>query len=260
MAGGSKGIGYAIAEALARRGYNLVLVARHYDSLLAAKQKLEAKYFIHVEILPMDLAREETAPEIARWCIHRNLPLRVLCNVAGLGGVNDYLSIPLDSVRYMIDLNLGSEAALCMLLLPLLEHNAPSYILNVASMAGFAPLPVKNMYSATKVATIFFSYSLKFQLRSRNISVSCLCPGPVFTKPSIVQDTKEKLGWWGMKMAVPKERVGEVAVKKMLHHKMIIVPGVLPSLNAFVMRILPRGVAVALIDKQTNKRMRSKSN
>jgi short-subunit dehydrogenase len=256
VAGGSKGIGYAISEALAKRGFNLILVARHYDSLLAAKNRLENMYRVAVEILPLDLASEETAPEIAWWCTSRNIPLKVLCNVAGLGGVNDYLSQPLDSIRYMINLNLGSEAALCMLLLPLLEANAPSYILNVASMAGFAPIPVKNMYSATKVATIYFSYSLKYQLMGKNISVSCLCPGPVFTKPSIVQDTKEKLGWWGMKMAVPKERVGEVAVKKMLRRKMIIIPGILPKINAFGLRILPRGIAVKLIYKQAAKERR----
>ena len=59
IAGGSKGIGYAIAEALARRGYNLVLIARHLDSLIATKKKLESTYPIHVEVLQMDLAKDK---------------------------------------------------------------------------------------------------------------------------------------------------------------------------------------------------------
>lgn len=50
IAGGSKGIGYAIAEALAKRGYNLLLIARHMDSLVSAKRKLENAYHINVEI------------------------------------------------------------------------------------------------------------------------------------------------------------------------------------------------------------------
>lgn len=49
------------------------------------------------------------------------------------------------------------------------------------SLAGFAPFPVKNIYSATKCALIFFSYSPRYQLKEKNISVSCLCPGPVLT-------------------------------------------------------------------------------
>ena len=123
----------------------------------------------------------------------------MLCNVAGLGGTNDYLKLPLDSLRYMVRLNVESCMALSLTLLPLLEKNAPSYILNVASMAGMAPIPSKNMYSATKSAILFFSYSLRYQLKKQHISVSCLCPGPVYTKPEIIADTKKRLGWFGNK-------------------------------------------------------------
>jgi len=102
----------------------------------------------------------------------------------------------------MISINASAQMALCYGLLDLLEKNAPSHILNVASMAGFAPIPEKNIYSATKAAVIFFSYSLRYQLKKKNINVSCLCPGPVFTKPEIIEDTIEKLGWFGKLMAV----------------------------------------------------------
>ena len=246
IAGGSKGIGYGIAVALAKRDYNLILIARHLDTLLAAKHKLESAYPIHVEILAIDLSFDNSADEIAKWCKGKNIHLKVLCNVAGLGGANDYLSFPLDSLRYMVRLNIESCMALSLTLLPLLEKNAPSYILNVASMAGFAPIPVKNMYSATKSAVVFFSYSLRYQLKDKHISVSCLCPGPVFTKPEIVKDTKEKLGWFGMKMALDPGTVGEAAVKKTFKKKLIIVPGTLASISASVIRFLPRRWVVSL--------------
>ena len=249
VAGGSKGIGYAIAKALARRGYNLILVARHYDSLLAAKHKLESAYGIHVQLLINDLSREEAADEIATWCNRENIPLSILCNVAGFGGEKDYLSLSPDSLRYMVRLNIESCMSLSLALLPLLEKNAPSYILNVASMAGFAPIPVKNMYSATKSAVIFFSYSLRYQLKDKNISVSCLAPGPVFTKKSIENDTRKKLGWFGVQMAVPPARVGEKAVKKMLQRKMIIVPGTLSKISSIIIRFLPRKWVVALYNR-----------
>jgi short-subunit dehydrogenase len=239
VAGGSKGIGYAIATALAKRNYNLILIARGYDTLVSAKNRLEALYPIHVEILSYDLAMEESASAIAEWCMERNIKLKVLCNVAGLGGEHDYLRLPLDSLRYMVNLNVESCMAMSLLLLPLLEKNAPSYILNVASMAGFAPIPSKNMYSATKSAVIFFSYSLRQQLKKKHISVSCLTPGPVFTKPQIKKVTKERLGWFGMQMAVPPKKVGEVAVKKTLKKKMIIIPGGLSKFSATIVRTLP---------------------
>src|SRR5688572_2799712 len=151
IAGGSKGIGYAIAEAFAKRGYNLVLIARHLDSLISAKNKLESLYGISAEVLVYDLSFDSSIDAIVNWCIQKNLPLKALCNVAGYGGEKDYLSsLPLDSLRYMVNLNVSSCMALTLRLLPLLRQNTPAYILNVASMAGFAPIPIKNMYSATK--------------------------------------------------------------------------------------------------------------
>lgn len=249
VAGGSKGIGYAIAEALAKRKFNLILIARHADSLISAKKKLESAYGIHVDLLVHDLSKEEAADEIAKYCIERNIPLKMLCNVAGFGGVSDYLSLSLDSLRYMVRLNVESCMALSLKLLPLLEKNAPSYILNVSSMAGFAPIPIKNMYSATKSAVISFSYALRYQLEDKNISVSCLAPGPVFTKPSIEADTKEKLGLLGTLMAVPPEKVGEVAVRKTLNRKMMIVPGFLPGVASVVVRYLPKGWITGIYNK-----------
>jgi len=249
IAGGSKGIGYALAEAWAKRNYNLILIARHWDSLETAKHKLESAYGIHVELLSYDLSREESAKEIAIWCTERNIPLKALCNVAGAGGARDYLSTTLDSLRYMVRLNIESCMALTFTLLPLLEKNSPSYIINVASMAGFAPIPIKNIYSATKSAVIFFSYSLHYQLKDRDINVSCLAPGPVYTKPEIVAETKKQLGKFGDKMARTPQKVGEKAVRKSLKGKRIIVPGFLANVMSGVLRILPRGTAASIYNK-----------
>jgi uncharacterized protein len=253
VAGGSKGIGYAIAEALAKRDFNLILIARHYDSLYAAKQRLERAYGVHVELLVYDLSEPASAPAIADWCKQRNIPLKMLCNVAGLGGIGDFPQLSLDSLRYMVDLNVGSAMALSLLLIPLLEKNAPAYILNVASMAGLAPIPSKNMYSATKSAVIFFSYSLRYQLKPKKISVSCLAPGPVFTKPEIKKQTIRTLGWFGKKMAVSPRKVGEVAIRRTLRRKMLIIPGTLAKGTSYLLRLLPKRMAAAVYNNVGTK-------
>jgi short-subunit dehydrogenase len=253
VAGGSKGIGYAIAEALAKRKYNLVLIARSKEELQAAKQRLESQYKIHVEILEYDLSMDESADNIGKWCSERNLSLKILCNVAGIGGTQDYLSAPLNRIRYMLRLNLEPAMALTFHLLPLLKKHKPAYILNVASMAGLAPIPEKNIYCAAKSAIIFFSYSLRYQLRKQDISVSCLCPGPVFTKPEIEENTIKELGWFGKQMAVPPAKVGEIAVRKTLQGKMIIVPGKISSVMSAFLRLLPRRFVVYLYYKLGTK-------
>jgi short-subunit dehydrogenase len=249
IAGGSKGIGYSIAEALGRRNYNLVLIGRHEDALIQAKRKLEHQYLIHVEILIKDLSNPESANEIAKLCEEKKLKVTLLCNVAGIGGARDFLHSPLEDIRYMIHLNVESVMALTSHFLPTLEKNAPSHILNVASMAGFAPIPIKNMYSATKSAIIYFSYNLHYQLREKNIQVSCLCPGPVSTKEEIVQDTIDKLGWLGKSMMLAPSQVGEEAVRRTLNGRLLIVPGFLAKLISIVIRALPRRVIVFMYYK-----------
>ena len=253
IAGGSKGIGYALAEAWAKRHYNLILIARHWDSLASAKHKLESKYNIHVELLSYDLSTESSATEIANWCNERNIPLKALCNVAGAGGSRDYLTTSLDTLRYMVRLNIESCMSLTLTLLPLLEKNTPSYIINVASMAGFSPIPIKNIYSATKSAVIFFSYSLRYQLKDKNIKVSCLAPGPVYTKPEIKAETKKQLGRFGEKMALHPDIVGEKAVRKTLNGKMIIVPGFLAHTMSWLLRLLPRRVSASIYNRVGKK-------
>ncbi|MEO7768171.1 MAG: SDR family NAD(P)-dependent oxidoreductase [Ferruginibacter sp.] len=239
VSGGSKGIGFAIATALAKRKYNLVLVARNKEDLANAKIKLENEYHVQVAILALDLSHEASADSVATWCNEKDLPLKILCNATGLGGSEDYLSIGLDASRYQLRLNTEPAISLVFNLLPLLSKNRPAHILNVSSMAGFAPIPLKNIYSASKSAIIFFSYSLRYQLKKDGVSVSCLCPGPVFTKPEIEATTIKKMGWLGKQMAVLPQLVGEIAVRKTLQGKMIIVPGKLASIMSAVLRVLP---------------------
>lgn len=253
VAGGSKGIGFAIAEALAKRNYNLVLIARGKDTLAIAKKKLEGQYGVHVETLSYDLSLTTSAPAIAQWCNERRLKLKMLCNVAGLGGQEDYLALSLDSTRYMIDLNFESGVALTMTLLPILEANSPAFVLNVASLAGLAPIPSKNIYSASKAAVIYFSYGLRYQLKPKKIKVSCLAPGPVFTRKSIKRETKRTLGWVGMQMAVPPGRVGEIAVRKTLRGRMLIIPGTLAKLSSVIIRVMPRRLASAVYNRVDKK-------
>lgn len=244
VSGGSKGIGYAIAEAMARRKYDLVLIGRHEESLIIAKNKLETEYSVHVETLACDVSEEKAVDQIGEWCAKKNIRLKMLCNVAGLGGAKDYLSLPLDKLRYMVRVNIEAQMALCLQLLPILEKNAPSFILNVASSAAFAPIPIKNLYSATKSAVLFFSYSLRYQLQNKNISVSCLCPGPVFTKQEIIKETIEKMGWFGKLMEVSPERVGEIAVRKTLNKRLLIIPGIVAKITMAFLRLLPRRLVV----------------
>ncbi|MEO6490715.1 MAG: SDR family NAD(P)-dependent oxidoreductase [Ferruginibacter sp.] len=256
ITGGSKGIGYAIAEALARRSFDLVLIARHPDALLEAKQILENKYNVHVQVYNCDLSKENSAINVAEFCMENNIDLQILCNSVGIGGSEDYLNSSLPDLQFMVALNIGAMMSLTMELLPLLKKNTPSYILNVSSMAAFAPIPMKNIYSATKSAILYFSYSLRYQLKKHKVSVSVLCPGPVFTKPEIEKVTIDQLGNLGKLMAVSPQRVGEIAVGGLLNKKLVIIPGVISKLMSAVIRVIPRRLITHIYYKMGNQKMK----
>jgi short-subunit dehydrogenase len=239
IAGGSKGIGFSIAKALAKRKYNVLLIARNYEDLINAKINLQNKFKIQVEVLSCDLSLSGSSKIIFDWCSHKNFEIKILCNAAGMGGSKDFPELPLDDLRTMIRLNLESVMALCFTFIPLLKQTSRSFILNIGSMAGFAPIPIKSVYASTKSSIISFSYSLKYLLKENNISVSCVCPGPVFTKPSIEMETIKQLGWPGKMMAVESDKAGECAVQGMLKGKMIIIPGKLAKLISYLLRIIP---------------------
>ena len=120
-------------------------------------------------------------------------------------------------------------------------------------MAGLAPIPTKNAYSATKSAVIFFSYSLHYELMDKDISVSCLAPGPVFTKSSIIRDTEENLGWFGIQMALKPGKVGEIAVRRTLKHDLLIIPGTLAKISSVIIRLMPRRWMVSIYNNAGKK-------
>ncbi len=101
VAGGSKGIGFSIAEALARRKYNLLLVARNHDDLLHAKTILEKNFNIEVEILTCDLSLAESSIKISDWCTDIRFKINILCNVAGSGGSGDFPDLPVKRCGYI---------------------------------------------------------------------------------------------------------------------------------------------------------------
>jgi uncharacterized protein len=185
--------------------------------------------------------------------LDNQININILCNAAGIGGAKDFPDLSPDELRNMARVNLESMVITTSLFIPLLKKAAPSYILNVGSMAGLSPIPIKSVYAATKSAIISFSHSLKYILKPYNISVSCLCPGPVFTKPSIEKETIEKMGWIGMKMAIKSERVGDSAIRQMLNNKMIIIPGKLATLLSIIIRILPKSFIAGIIYRRNKK-------
>lgn len=238
VTGGSQGIGRAIAEALAKRGYGLLLVALPDESLQRCHAELSQKYNCPVHVFATDLCADEADKAVFNWVKEEGFMVSVLVNNAGYGSLGDFGTFDRDFYNRMMHINMINVVGLTRLLFDMLKSRPRSYILNVGSIASFFPIPYKIIYASSKYFIFSFSRALREELRGSNISVSLLCPGPVNTNAN-VKARIECAGYWGKKTALNPEIVGRQAVKRMLRGRWLILPG-LPAKVVFCLaRVIP---------------------
>jgi len=243
ITGGSKGIGKAIAENLAGKKYNILLVARSENLLKENAAELEKKFGVKTDYLVTDISSTDSAKKIADWCSEKKYDVSVLVNNAGYGLGGAFAALSLQDQMNMMHLNMDSLVQLTYLMIPVLKKSpGKSYILNVASTAAHQAVPFLGVYSATKAFVLSFSRAIYHELKSENISVTCLCPGPTDTY------FMERAGMTGMKKAMKQAQrfnmtaaaVATIAVNGMLSGKLEIIPGGSNKAGAFFSRTLPK--------------------
>jgi hypothetical protein len=180
VTGASRGIGATFADALARRGANLVLVARTVADLelVAAKARAHGG---KVDVYPADLASPETPATLVRWLEARGVVVDHLVNNAGVGPHGNFAKTPPERYLQTVDLNVRAVTELASRLLPGMVSRRRGGILNVASTAAFQGLAWLPVYSGTKAYVVTWSEGVWASLRGTGVRCTCLCPGPVDT-------------------------------------------------------------------------------
>jgi short-subunit dehydrogenase len=182
ITGASSGIGRAFAHALARRGMSVVLVARSEERLRALATELSERHGIRTEVIPVDLSQEDAIRQIQLDVQQRGLVIDLLVNNAGFAtnGYFETLSPERDHDQVMVDVT--AVVDLTHAFVPaLLERSPGAAIINVASTAGFQPLPYMAVYGASKAFVLSFSQALAEEYRTRGLCVLALCPGATET-------------------------------------------------------------------------------
>lgn len=241
ITGSSKGIGRAMATSLAKRKFDLLLVARSEDELRSLKVELSGTYGVNVEIFPTDLSVQGAAEMVAAWCVEHSFPVSVLINNAGYGVWGEFENIVLDDHLNMLRLNINTVVELTHYLLPVLKEQPQAYIMNVASTAAYQALPTFSLYAASKAFVLSFSRGLRFELSKQNVSVTCLSPGPVdtgFAERAGLSMLSEMAARFNMMPDI----VAEIAIKGMLNKRSEIIPGFTNQISAFASRVLPKSI------------------
>lgn len=242
ITGASKGIGRSIAFELAEKKYNLVLVARSENLLTAVKKEILAKNSVGIETLSLDLSTSDASGKLLAFCETKKLNISVLVNNAGYGLSGKIDKHSIEDNSNMIHLNVLSLTQITQTFLPILEKNAPSYILNVASTASYQSIPGLAIYSATKSFVLSFSRALHHELKSRGINVTVLSPGPTDTEFS----DRAQVGAKGLKAAektnMTPDKVAKIGVDALFAKNPEVVAGVLNKIGALGAWLLPKSI------------------
>jgi uncharacterized protein len=243
ITGASKGIGKAIAFELAKKKYNLVLVARSADLLNSVKTEIQAKHKVAIEVLSLDLSDPEAHMKLLKFCVIKDFKVSVLVNNAGYGLSGKIDKHTISDNSNMIQLNILSLSQITQAFLPILEENTPAYILNVASTAAYQAVPGLAIYSATKSFVLSFSRALYHELKPRKINVTALSPGPTATDFADRAQVGEKGLKAAEKVNMTAEEVAQIGVEALFNKKPEVVTGLLNKIGAVGAGLLPKFLA-----------------
>jgi hypothetical protein len=177
ITGASSGIGEVFARKLAARGHNLLLVARSEEKLINLCNELGRIKSTRAQYVAMDLSGRDAPARLFEETQKRGLETDFLINNAGFGSMGDFAKLDPQRELDMIDLNVRSLVDLThRFLVPMRERKSGS-IINVASTAGFQPVPFMATYAATKAFVLSFSEALWEENRPHGVKVMALCPG-----------------------------------------------------------------------------------
>ena len=232
VTGASSGIGYEISKYLAKRGYDIIVVARNRQALENLKEEIET----NVQIVCMDLSVVDNCVKLYENFKDENID--VLINNAGFGMYGNFDILDMNKEIEMINVNILACDILTKLFLKDMKKRDSGYILNVGSIAGFMPGPLMSSYYASKSYVVKLTQAIRKELKKSKsgVSVSVLCPGPVNTN---FNNTA------GVKFAVrplSSEYVAKYAVDMLFKKKLIIVPGFTIKLARFFSKFTPDNI------------------
>lgn len=257
ITGASSGIGYELAVLFAKRGCNVILVARSELKLANLALELQTQYNIEATPLVRDLSLPNGAVELFDTLQAAGRDVDYLVNNAGFGAFGHFTETDWMEEHKMIEVNIVFLTQMTKLFAGSMVKRRFGKILNVASTAAFQPGPLMAVYYATKAYVLSLSEAVANELHGTGVSVSCLCPGPTETEfHERANITPAKIASRNILMDVSK--VARIGYKGMLRNKRVIIPGIRNKMLVQALRFLPRKVVVAAIRRfqEYRKRLR----
>ena len=243
ITGASKGLGRELAFELARRGFPTLLVSST-EAIHAVREEISKKYSADCQSFIVDLSNENAVREWAET-ISANYAISILINNVGTGGSRAIETADMDYLLRILHLNILCTTILTKSLLQNLQQNAPSYILNIGSMAGFTATAYKTVYPASKSYVHAFSKSLREELKGMGVSVTLAAPGAMATNAEVTARIA-KQGFFGRATLKSTPEIARKYLDGMFQKKRQII---LNPLSYLLTRLIPERWRIPLLSR-----------
>lgn len=217
ITGASSGIGLEMAQLLAAKNYNLILVARSENQLAKLQEDLKNRFKVDVLYLLYDLSEPNSAHELYQQIKELGYTVTGLINNAGFGDYGNFTEMPLEKDEAMIAVNITSLVGLTKLFGADMVKAGKGRIMNVASLLSFLPFPYYSVYSATKCFVLAFTETIAAELQGSCVTVTALCPGTVETP--FHTDAMRKTKAMGANKPMPAKAVAKAGIELFLNGK-----------------------------------------
>jgi short-subunit dehydrogenase len=181
ITGASSGIGATYAERFARRGHDLVLVARDKARLEALAARLREQHRIAIDILQADLTQPKDLVAVETR-LRDDSRIGILINNAGATQSGSFVEQATDDVARIVALNTTALVRLANAIAPRLAQAGEGAIVNISSVVGLAPEFGMSVYGATKAFALFFSQGLSLELSPKGVYVQAVLPAGTRTE------------------------------------------------------------------------------
>jgi len=244
IAGASEGLGESFTEELARRGLNIILIARRENLLQKISKKIQEKYGVEVVILPLDL----TSPDMFEIIKEKtkDLDVGLLVYNAGLGPIGLFTTHSIETHLKVISLNCVGPMTLTHHFCSQMKEKGKGGIILMSSMAGLQGSPIHAHYGATRAYTRHLAESLWYEMKKYNVHVTACVAGATETPNYLFSDPVNK----GLIKPKPTKpvTVAKTAVKGLVKNKPRVIPGFANNLSVkLLLNLMPSKTRVKIM-------------
>ncbi|MEI6857031.1 SDR family oxidoreductase [Psychrilyobacter sp.] len=239
ITGATSGIGASFARKLGKEGYNLYITGRRIEIIEKLAYNIRKKYHVKVIVLLADFTIPQEVDNLLKKI--ETVPFDFLINNVGFGHEKKFFDDSYEKQYEMIETHINSFCKITHLVSGGMRKNKHGNIINVSSLAGFAPTSFNHLYSSTKSFITTFTESLHLELSPLGIRVQALCPG--FTRSDFHKSLnirEETFKNKGLVRWMDPDRVTELSLRSLNKKGGLYIPGLSNKILYTMVKILPR--------------------